>query len=76
MALRVPASSRASRARKEVCLIDSIHALTDSVLLASGSVDVWASGCVIAQSLVLSPLLPGESDIDQLLKVHQDTRII
>ena len=32
-------------------------------------VDVWASGCVIAQLLTLSPLLPGQSDIDQLLTV-------
>lgn len=32
-------------------------------------VDVWAVGCVLAQLLTLSPLLPGESDIDQLLKV-------
>jgi cell cycle related kinase len=30
------------------------------------AVDVWASGVVIAQLLTLTPLLPGESDIDQL----------
>lgn len=34
-------------------------------------VDVWACGCVIAQLLTLSPLLPGETDIDQLIKVIQ-----
>ena len=32
-------------------------------------VDVWACGCVIAQLLTLSPLLPGDSDIDQLFTV-------
>ncbi len=32
-------------------------------------IDVWACGCVIAQLLSLSPLLPGESDIDQLARV-------
>jgi cell cycle related kinase len=32
-------------------------------------VDIWACGCVIAQLLTLSPLLPGDSDIDQLFTV-------
>ena len=32
-------------------------------------VDAWACGCVLAQLLTLSPLLPGESDIDQLFRV-------
>ena len=35
------------------------------------SVDTWACGCVIAELLTLSPLLPGDTDIDQLLKVTQ-----
>ena len=34
-------------------------------------VDVWACGCVVAQLLTLSPLLPGDSDIDQLFRVVQ-----
>ena len=33
-------------------------------------VDVWACGAVLAQLLTLSPLLPGESDIDQLVCVR------
>ena len=32
-------------------------------------VDLWAAGCIIAQLLTLSPLLPGESDMDQLFQV-------
>lgn len=35
------------------------------------AVDMWAAGCVIAQLLTLSPLLPGDSDIDQLFRVVQ-----
>jgi serine/threonine protein kinase len=35
----------------------------------SAAVDVWAAGCVIAQLVTLSPLFPGESDIDQLFRV-------
>ena len=37
----------------------------------SGGVDVWAAGCVVAQLALLSPLLAGESDIDQLFRVVQ-----
>lgn len=34
-------------------------------------VDVWACGCIVAQLLTISPLLPGDSDIDQLFRVVQ-----
>jgi serine/threonine protein kinase len=34
-------------------------------------VDMWACGCILAQLLTLSALLPGESDIDQLFRVVQ-----
>ena len=34
-----------------------------------GGVDMWACGCVVAQMLSLSPLLPGDSDIDQIFQV-------
>ena len=37
----------------------------------SCAVDIWAAGCVIAQLHCLSPLLPGDSDIDQLFCVVQ-----
>ena len=33
------------------------------------AVDLWAVGCVIAQMLRLDPILPGESDIDQIFVV-------
>uniref|UniRef100_A0A7S4F7Q6 cyclin-dependent kinase n=1 Tax=Chrysotila carterae TaxID=13221 RepID=A0A7S4F7Q6_CHRCT len=32
-------------------------------------VDIWASGCVIAQLWSISPLLPGDSDLDQIFQV-------
>jgi len=34
-------------------------------------VDVWGAGCVVAELLLLSPLFPGTSDIDQLHRVLQ-----
>jgi cell cycle related kinase len=33
-------------------------------------VDVWAAGCVLADMLGLSPLIPGQSDIDQLARMQ------
>ncbi len=33
-------------------------------------VDVWSAGCVLAELLGGAPLLPGQSDVDQLAKVH------
>ena len=33
------------------------------------AVDLWAVGCVVAQMLRLDPILPGESDIDQIFVV-------
>ena len=32
-------------------------------------VDIWACGCVLAQLFTISPLLPGDCDIGQLLRV-------
>ncbi|KAJ1491471.1 kinase-like domain-containing protein [Baffinella frigidus] len=32
-------------------------------------VDLWGAGCVVAELLTLSPLFPGETDIDQLHRV-------
>lgn len=29
-------------------------------------VDLWAAGCIIAELINLSPLFPGQNDIDQL----------
>ena len=34
-----------------------------------GGVDLWAAGCIVAQLHSLAPLLPGESDMDQLFQV-------
>jgi serine/threonine protein kinase len=33
-------------------------------------VDIWSAGCVLAELLGGAPLLPGQSDVDQLAKVH------
>ena len=32
-------------------------------------VDVWGAGCVLAELLLLNPIFPGTSDIDQLFRV-------
>ncbi|KAK6051880.1 kinase domain protein [Cooperia oncophora] len=32
-------------------------------------VDMWAMGCIIAELLLRVPLFPGESDLDQLVKI-------
>lgn len=37
----------------------------------STAVDVWAAACVIAELFELSPLAPGASDLDQMLRVVQ-----
>lgn len=33
------------------------------------AVDMWAFGCILAELLTLSPLFPGDNDIDQLARV-------
>ena len=35
------------------------------------SLDVWSLGCIIAELLIGEPLLPGDSEIDQLFKTFQ-----
>ncbi|KAI5187098.1 cyclin-dependent kinase 2 [Nematocida homosporus] len=35
------------------------------------SVDVWSLGCIIAEFVLLKPLFPGDSEIDQLYKIFQ-----
>ena len=35
------------------------------------AVDIWSAGCVVCQLISLSPIFPGESDIDQLFRVVQ-----
>ncbi|KAF6254757.1 kinase-like domain-containing protein [Scenedesmus sp. NREL 46B-D3] len=35
------------------------------------AVDIWAAGMVFAELLGLSPLIPGQSDIDQLARMQQ-----
>ena len=32
-------------------------------------VDIWAIGCLYAETLTGDPLFPGESDIDQLFQI-------
>lgn len=35
------------------------------------SIDMWAVGCILAELLLRLPLFPGESDLDQLMKIFQ-----
>jgi serine/threonine protein kinase len=37
----------------------------------SESVDIWSTGAIIAELMTLSPLFPGNNDIDQIYKVFQ-----
>jgi len=39
----------------------------------SFDVDVWALGCLICEMLLGEPLFPGESEIEQLIKVFKFT---
>lgn len=32
-------------------------------------IDIWSVGCIIAELLLRTPIFPGESDIDQLVKI-------
>jgi len=34
-------------------------------------VDIWAMGCIFAELINLAPLFPGDSEIDQLMKIFQ-----
>ncbi|XP_055345719.1 cyclin-dependent kinase 7-like [Paramacrobiotus metropolitanus] len=36
-----------------------------------GAVDIWAVGCIFAEMLQRAPLFPGESDMDQYIKIIQ-----
>ncbi|KAL3990947.1 Cyclin-dependent kinase 7 [Acanthocheilonema viteae] len=36
----------------------------------SSSIDIWSVGCIIAELLLRVPVFPGESDIDQLVKIY------
>lgn len=36
----------------------------------SESVDIWSAGCVIAEMLLMRPLLPGKDEVDQLQLIH------
>ncbi|KAM3727707.1 Cyclin-dependent kinase [Dirofilaria immitis] len=33
-------------------------------------IDIWSVGCIIAELLLRVPIFPGESDIDQLVKIY------
>ncbi|KAG5178533.1 cyclin-dependent kinase 20-like protein [Tribonema minus] len=39
----------------------------------TAAVDAWAAGCVLAELLFNKPLFPGQSDIDQLIRVLRVT---
>ncbi|KAL3988790.1 hypothetical protein ACER0C_013108 [Sarotherodon galilaeus] len=45
------------------------------VLLRSNSysspIDIWAVGCIMAELYTLTPLFPGNSEVDQILKICQ-----
>ncbi|KAK2159761.1 hypothetical protein LSH36_147g09026, partial [Paralvinella palmiformis] len=34
-------------------------------------IDIWATGCILAELLLRVPFLPGESDLDQLSRIFQ-----
>jgi serine/threonine protein kinase len=36
-----------------------------------GSVDVWSAGCIMAEAVLLKPLFPGDSEIDQLFRIFK-----
>ncbi|CAB3410832.1 unnamed protein product [Caenorhabditis bovis] len=33
-------------------------------------IDIWSIGCIVAELLLRSPIFPGDSDIDQLVKIY------
>ncbi|CAL2030858.1 hypothetical protein CAEBREN_18169 [Caenorhabditis brenneri] len=33
-------------------------------------IDIWSVGCIIAELLLRTPIFPGETDIDQLVKIY------
>lgn len=33
--------------------------------------DIWATGCILAELLLRCPFVAGESDLDQLAKIFQ-----
>jgi serine/threonine protein kinase len=37
----------------------------------TNSVDIWAAAAVVAELCSLTPLFPGQNDIDQIFKVFQ-----
>ena len=39
------------------------------VVLTMSSLDVWSTGCVMAELMLGQPLFPGESGIDQLVEI-------
>lgn len=45
------------------------------VLLRSNSysspIDIWAVGCIMAELYTLTPLFPGNSEVDEILKICQ-----
>ncbi len=50
-----------------------VHRAAPEVLLGAtdygAPIDVWAAGCVLAELFELSPLAPGVSDLEQLVRV-------
>ncbi|GMT18902.1 hypothetical protein PFISCL1PPCAC_10199, partial [Pristionchus fissidentatus] len=39
--------------------------------LQSGAIDLWAVGCILGELILHSPLLPGQSEIDQINRIIQ-----
>ena len=33
--------------------------------------DIWSAGCIFAEMILAQPLLPGESEIDQIFKIFK-----
>lgn len=39
------------------------------IILIRAGVDIWSTGCVMAELMLGQPLFPGESGIDQLVEI-------
>ena len=50
-------------------LLVCLSALVLSLMTIQSVVDIWSTGCVMAELMLGQPLFPGESGIDQLVEI-------
>lgn len=50
-------------------LIKTVLSVCVCVFVLTWRVDVWSTGCVMAELMLGQPLFPGESGIDQLVEI-------